>query len=106
MEEEGIYYFFKHSEGSHQMVVTDLAQRHPSVPEQSEVLYEELSGAERNDMRITAWEKSQELRSGEYTLWDHCFELPGKHLEARKKRSTGSRQARLLTSWPPAGTID
>ena len=31
-----------------------------------------------------AWEKSQEIRSGKYTLWDHCFELPGKNLEAVK----------------------
>ena len=29
--------------------------------------------------RITAWEKRQELRSGRYTLWDHCFEFPHKH---------------------------
>jgi type VI secretion system secreted protein VgrG len=33
----------------------------------------------------TAWEKTQELRSGEYSLWDHCFDLPGKHLEAKRK---------------------
>jgi hypothetical protein len=26
--------------------------------------------------RIAAWEKGQELRSGKYTLWDHCFDLP------------------------------
>jgi type VI secretion system secreted protein VgrG len=35
-------------------------------------------------MRIQTWEKGQELRSGKYTLWDHCFELPHKHLEAEK----------------------
>ena len=28
------------------------------------------------------WQKSQELRSGKYTVWDHNFELPHKHLEA------------------------
>src|SRR5262249_52756211 len=32
--------------------------------------------------RVHEWEKVQELRSGKYTLWDHCFELPHKHLEA------------------------
>src|SRR5437899_258619 len=26
----------------------------------------------------------QDLRSGKYTLWDHCFELPHKHLDATK----------------------
>jgi type VI secretion system secreted protein VgrG len=33
---------------------------------------------------VFSWEKSQELRSGKVTLWDHSFELPGKHLEATK----------------------
>ena len=26
---------------------------------------------QRDDARITAWEKQQELRSGKVTLWDH-----------------------------------
>jgi type VI secretion system secreted protein VgrG len=85
MEEEGIYYFFKHSDASHQMVVTDVSTQHPSVPGQSNVVYDEVSGGAWSDLRITVWEKSQELRSGKYTLWDHCFELPGKHLEAKRK---------------------
>jgi len=85
MEEEGIYYFFRHSDASHQMVVTDVSTQHPSVNGQSNVVYEEVSGGARNDMRITVWEKSQELRSGKYTLWDHCFELPDRHLEAKGK---------------------
>ena len=85
MEEEGIYYFFKHSDGSHQMIVTDVPNQHPDVPGQGNVIYEPASGAVREDMRIATWEKTQELRSGEYTLWDHCFELPGNHLEAKEK---------------------
>jgi type VI secretion system secreted protein VgrG len=85
MEEEGIYYFFKHGDASHQMVMTDMPNQHPSVSGQSNVIYEEVSGGARKEMRITAWEKSQELRSAEYTLWDHCFELPDKHLEAKRK---------------------
>jgi type VI secretion system secreted protein VgrG len=73
MEEEGIYYFFKHADGSHQLVVTDTAN--PVVPGQANIIYEEVSHGVVPDMRITSWEKTQELRSGEYTLWDHCFEL-------------------------------
>ena len=83
MEEEGIYYFFKHADGHHQLVVTDAAN--PVVPGSSNIIYEEVVGGVRPEMRITAWEKSQELRSGEYTLRDHCFELPGSHLEAKQK---------------------
>src|ERR1700675_63385 len=81
MEEEGIYYYFKHSDGNHQMIVADNTSKHPTVPGQSTVIYEELSGDVRTDMRVVAWEKIQDLRSGECTLWDHTFERPTNHLE-------------------------
>lgn len=83
MEDEGIYYFFKHADGSHQLVVTDAAS--PTVPGQANVIYEEVLHRVGPDMRIRSWEKAQELRAGEYTLWDHCFQLPGKHLDASQK---------------------
>lgn len=85
MEEEGIYYFFRHADSSHQMVVVDAPNQHPFLPDPSSVLYGEVSAGVREDMRVTSWEKTQELRSNEYTLWDHCFELPGNHLEAEEK---------------------
>ena len=85
MEEEGIFYFFKHGASSHQLIVTDTANLHPDIPGQNNVSYEEVSGGLRNEMRISAWEKSQELRSGKYTLRDHCFELPNNSLEVKKK---------------------
>jgi type VI secretion system secreted protein VgrG len=82
MEEEGIYYFFKHSDGNHQMMVSDCTCKHPTVPGQSTAIYEEVFDEVRTDMRVTGWEKIQEVRSGECTLWDHTFELPTNSLEA------------------------
>ena len=85
MEEEGIYYFFDHTNEGHQMVVTDAPAQHPAVSGPASVIYDELVGGAREELRVSSWEKSQELRCGEYTLWDHCFELPGKNLEAKEK---------------------
>jgi type VI secretion system secreted protein VgrG len=85
MEEEGIYYFFKHSDGNHQLMVSDNTSKHPVVPGQATAIYEEATGDVRTDMRVSSWEKIQEIRSGECTLWDHCFELPTNHLEAKEK---------------------
>ena len=82
MEEEGIFYFFKHSDGGHQMVVTNSSSSHSDLPNGSTIIYEEIEGGGRDEDRIYDWEKAQEWRSGKYTLWDHCFELPHKHLEA------------------------
>jgi type VI secretion system secreted protein VgrG len=82
MEEEGIYYFFKHTADSHKMVLADTPQSHPDLPNMPKISYEEVVGESREDMRITRWEKEQELRSGKYMLWDHTFHLPHRHLEA------------------------
>jgi type VI secretion system secreted protein VgrG len=84
MEEEGIFYFFTHSNGSHQMVVADTPQSHPDVPGATTLIYETIEGGTRTEDRVHRWEKSQALRSGKYRLWDSCFELPGKNLEAVK----------------------
>ncbi|MEI7687156.1 MAG: type VI secretion system tip protein TssI/VgrG, partial [Planctomycetota bacterium] len=84
MEEEGIYYFFKHANGSHQMIVANSPQRHPEVIYAPKAIYEELEGGNRPDMRVQRWEKNQELRSGKVTLWDHCFELPHQKLDAER----------------------
>ena len=81
MEEEGIYYFFKHAADSHKMVLADTPQSHVDL---GKIPYEELGGGTRTEERMHRWEKIQDLRSGKVTLWDHCFELPGKHLEAEK----------------------
>lgn len=83
MEEEGIFYFFTHDAGSHKLVVANSPQSHPDLSPDT-VIYDELSGGTREEDRIWQWEKTQDLRSGKYTLWDHCFELPGKNLEATK----------------------
>jgi type VI secretion system secreted protein VgrG len=84
MEEEGIYYFFKHAEDSHQMVLANTPQSHLDLPHASKLIFETKIGGVRQEDRISSWEKTQALRSGKNTLWDHCFELPGKHLEAEQ----------------------
>jgi type VI secretion system secreted protein VgrG len=84
MEEEGLFYFFTHSKSGHQMVVADNPASHPDVPNTSRVIFDSMVGGGRDEGRIWRWEKVQEIRAGKYTLWDHCFELPHKHLEAEK----------------------
>ena len=83
MEEEGIYYFFTHTADGHKTIVANLPQSHPDVAPAT-LIYEEMTGGVRKEDRVAVWEKGQELRSGKFTLWDHCFELPHKHLEAEK----------------------
>ena len=82
MEEEGIYYFFKHSSDNHRMVVANTPQSHPDMPLGSRIIFDETARDREDDLRVRSWHKSQSLQSGKVTLWDHSFELPHKHLEA------------------------
>jgi type VI secretion system secreted protein VgrG len=84
MEEEGIYYFFKHSEKGHKLVLGNTDKSHPPMPEKSTVHFVTDSTGNKEEGRVQYWHKVQELRSGKCTVFDHSFELPHKHLEAEK----------------------
>jgi len=85
MEDEGIYYFFKHSDGSHKMVLANTPQSHPDVPYLPTVKYEEtFNPTELEENRVFGWRKSQKISTGKVTTWDEHFQLPGKHLDATK----------------------
>src|SRR5271165_6671793 len=73
MEEEGIFYFFRHSSGKHEMVIANSPASHSDMPVNARLLYDEVRGGTRSENRIHCWQKSQEIRSGKVTLWDHSF---------------------------------
>jgi len=82
MEDEGIFYFFKHSEGSHVMVMANHTGANEPCPVQNSVRYEAEGGyAEREDT-VGDWSVTEQLRPGLMTLRDHHFQLPEKSLEA------------------------
>lgn len=85
MEEEGIFYFFRHREDGHTLVVANSPQSHEELPCDNKLHFdEERGGFETTDEIIYSWEKQQILKSGKVTLWDHCFELPHKSLDAQE----------------------
>ena len=85
MEECGIFYFFKHSAGGHQMVLANTPGSHPDIPFTTTAVYEELTNLfELEEDRIFVWSKGQEVRSPKATVWDEHFQLPYKHLNADK----------------------
>ena len=78
LEEEGIYYYFEQSPEGHQLVLVDGLPGHSPL----EPVRFDLDGElKRSRESVFAWEKSQNLRAGKLTLWDHCFELPHSNLE-------------------------
>jgi len=87
MENEGIFYFFNHTDSEHTMVVSDTAKKHPAISGSTSTIDfdNSPSGAQTSMVRVGKWKKTQELRSGSYSMRDHFFEVTDQHFEAKEK---------------------
>ena len=81
MEQYGIFYFFKHEQGKHTLVMADSPTAHSSCPGQSSIRHVTVSGGPQEDV-ITGWKIEQELRTGKYSHTHYNFETPSTSLMA------------------------
>jgi type VI secretion system secreted protein VgrG len=96
MEQEGIFYFFKHQEKKHTLVIADSADENKPCPNQKEARYQiDTSGMESED-KITELVMAQEIMPAKYTVNDYNFKVPNSDLKAevatRKPLGTGERE--------------
>lgn len=82
MEDEGIFYFYQHSSGSHTLVIADGPTAFQDLPGGADVEFDEVQGGERDDERIFEWTKAQEYRAGKYSVNDWNFQTPSSNLLA------------------------
>jgi len=78
LEQEGIFFFFRHEKGKHILVLADTSTAHKPCPDASSVRYEHAVGRgyNREDDVVFEWRASQEMRPGKYALNDYNFETP------------------------------
>jgi type VI secretion system secreted protein VgrG len=75
MEEEGIFYFFRHEEKKHTLVLSDQADVYKDCLDKE--VEHEYSGSTRLAAdRITRWEHRYEFRPGKWAQTDYYFESP------------------------------
>ena len=85
MEEEGIYYFFEHKEGTHKMIVADTPQSHRDCPGKSTIpFFVDVGDPDGFVGSINTFLSDYKLQTGKITLWDHNFQLPTNHLDLEK----------------------
>ncbi len=84
MEEEGIFYFFEHSETQHQMIVANDPQSHRDCPTKSDIPYFHKVEAEDFVSAIHQWSRKSVYQTGKVTYWDHNFQLPGNKLDTQQ----------------------
>lgn len=75
LEEEGIFYYFRHEDGSHVMVIGDHGGAHVPTPDVSSFRFEPGTGEgyNREEDFVQGWTKTQEIRTGKHALNDYNF---------------------------------
>jgi type VI secretion system secreted protein VgrG len=82
MQQFGIYYYFEHQDGKHTLVMANSPSVHQPCPGQAHADFNPVSGGLEDADVVSAWEASQELKTGKYTVNDYNFKTPNSDLKA------------------------
>ena len=83
MEQEGIYYWFRHERNRHILVLSDAYGAHQSPPNYASVPYYPPTLEQRERDHFYDWHMAREVQSGSLSLNDYDFQRPGARLEVR-----------------------
>jgi type VI secretion system secreted protein VgrG len=75
MEQEGIFYYFKHEDGKHTLVFGDSPSAFEACPNLAEARYLPDAGMGEWEDGVTSWEFRHSMVPGKYALRDHHFQL-------------------------------
>lgn len=102
MEKEGIYYWFRHENGKHTLVLGDEASVHEESAGHAEVSYYAPGRIARPDTpHIDSWMPARTIRPSAYATVDFDFNKPQANLDVLRKRA--SLVGRDLEIYDPAG---
>ncbi|MFJ5370688.1 type VI secretion system Vgr family protein, partial [Bosea sp. CER48] len=115
MEQYGIYYYFKHSEGDHKLVLCDSRSAHDQVSAAAEPSFKGDASAyafvpqgsrfPRSQVEhLTHWSTIRRLRSGKFELKDYDFEKSESDLTARAEEGFPKAKRYETYDYPAAYT--
>ena len=83
LEEEGIFYFFQHTNSKHLLVFADNSTILTSCPNQAIAKYTSSASGVTEDLDdgIVNLERLEQAHTGKSTLTDYCFETPSLNLQ-------------------------
>jgi len=85
MEQEGIYYYFRHTEGHNTMVLTDSCSKHVPSAGYEKIPFIAPDKLVRPELEhIGSWQFSREIQPGKYVHKDYDLERPSVDLKTQK----------------------
>ena len=82
MEQEGIFYFFRHEQKSHTLIVADSDNANQPCPHQKDARYHAVDTGYKGEDIITDMETMQAILPAKYTVSDYNFKVPANDLKA------------------------
>lgn len=76
MEEEGIYYYFRHDDGQHRLVLADSSSSHAKAPGYETIPYYPPTGGRRERDHFSAFDRVRQIQPGARVLSDYDFQRP------------------------------
>ncbi|MGC8115146.1 type VI secretion system tip protein VgrG [Metapseudomonas otitidis] len=93
MEQEGIYYYFRHEQSRHVLVLSDAYGAHTTAPGYGSVPFYPLEDQMRERDHVYDWHMAREVQPGSLALNDYDFQRPSARLEVRSTISRSHSNA-------------
>jgi type VI secretion system secreted protein VgrG len=88
MEEEGIYYYFRHTDGHNTVVLTDSTGKHVASPGYETIPFVAPGQVVRPELEhINSWDFAREIQPVVYAHTDYDLDRPGVRLHTQKAAS-------------------
>ncbi|HET9646595.1 MAG TPA: type VI secretion system tip protein TssI/VgrG [Burkholderiaceae bacterium] len=105
MEQEGLYYFFRHSADKHTLVITDKMSAHVAYPGHGRIVFRESLDHLLDVEGVTEWRTRREIQPGKVTLTDFNFVTPKTSL-LKSKASTIPKAKPAYEVYDPPGKYE
>lgn len=92
MEDEGIYYYFEHSESAHTLVLVDDIGAHEDTPGIAQARYLQAENETQPEDAVVSCTWSQQVTPGQYAVDDFNFETPGVDLMVSAEGKAGKQR--------------
>ena len=90
LEQEGILYYLRHTDGHNTLVLTDSTSKLTANPDYEEIPFVSPEKIVRPELEhINSWEHSGEVQPGVYVHDDYDFERPSVEIKTRKPLTRG-----------------
>jgi type VI secretion system secreted protein VgrG len=97
MEEFGIYYFFRHDDGDHTLVLADAKSSHAPLPGGAKIPFRQVEASRRRAPHLSHWTPGRRFNTGRVVLNDYDYMKPSASLLSESEASSGYQNSKLET---------